>query len=187
VLLDRKPAETGALPRVLAADDQPQILEALTLLLQPAGFHVDYCRSPEAALQALRNSILTTRLLMDLNYTRDTTSGHERAGAVATGFWKSTHTSRHCDTAWASVELAVEAMRRGARDFIAKPWENARLLTVVQNQVTTLSNITTSPTAGGRKPVAAGHRPTRDDRRVGSHAARFGCHWREWAHRTQTS
>jgi len=135
VLLDRTPAETGALPRVLAADDQPQILEALTLLLQPAGFHVDAVGSPGAALQALRNQSYDA-LLMDLNYTRDTTSGHEGLELLRQVLEIEPQLPIIVMTAWASVELAVEAMRRGARDFIAKPWENARLLTVVQNQVT---------------------------------------------------
>jgi len=135
VLLDRKQAEAGALPRVLAADDQPQILEALSLLLQPAGFHVDVVGSPEAALLALRNQSYDA-LLMDLNYTRDTTSGHEGLDMLRQVLDIEPQLPVIVMTAWASVELAVEAMRRGARDFIAKPWENTRLLTVVQNQVT---------------------------------------------------
>lgn len=135
VLLDRKQAEAGALPRVLAADDQPQILEALSLLLQPAGFHVDVVGAPEAALLALRNQSYDA-LLMDLNYTRDTTSGHEGLDMLRQVLDIEPQLPVIVMTAWASVELAVEAMRRGARDFIAKPWENARLLTVVQNQVT---------------------------------------------------
>ena len=134
VLLDRNPTETGTLPRVLAADDQPQILEALSLLLEPAGFHVDVVGSPEAALLALRNQSYDA-LLMDLNYTRDTTSGHEGLELLRQVLDIEPQLPVIVMTAWASVELAVEAMRRGARDFIAKPWENARLLTVVQNQV----------------------------------------------------
>lgn len=135
VLLDRNPANIGTLPRVLAADDQPQILEALTLLLRPAGFHVDTVGSPEAALHALRNQSYDA-VLMDLNYTRDTTSGHEGLELLRQMLEIEPQLPVIVMTAWASVDLAVEAMRRGARDFIAKPWENARLLTVVQNQVT---------------------------------------------------
>ncbi|MHB1936140.1 MAG: sigma-54-dependent transcriptional regulator [Acidobacteriaceae bacterium] len=135
VLLDRNPANTGTLHRVLAADDQPQILEALALLLRPAGFHVDAVGSPEAALHALRNQSYDA-LLMDLNYTRDTTSGHEGMELLRQVLEIDSQLPVIVMTAWASVDLAVEAMRRGARDFIAKPWENARLLTVVQNQVT---------------------------------------------------
>ncbi|MHB1838558.1 MAG: sigma-54-dependent transcriptional regulator, partial [Acidobacteriaceae bacterium] len=135
VLLDRNLAPTASLPRVLAADDQPQILEALALLLQPAGFRVDAVGSPEAALHALRNQSYDA-LLMDLNYTRDTTSGHEGMELLRQVLEIDSQLPVIVMTAWASVDLAVEAMRRGARDFIAKPWENARLLTVVQNQVT---------------------------------------------------
>ena len=135
VLLDRKNAETGTLARVLAADDQPQILEALTLLLKPAGFRIDGVGSPQAALQAIRDQSYDA-LLMDLNYTRDTTSGREGLELLRQVLEAEPQLPVIVMTAWASVDLAVEAMRRGARDFIAKPWENARLLTVVQNQVT---------------------------------------------------
>lgn len=135
VLLDQNQADTSALPRVLAADDQPQILETLALLLEPAGFHVDAVGSPELALQALRSQSYDA-LLMDLNYTRDTTSGHEGMELLRQVLEIDSQLPVIVMTAWASVDLAVEAMRRGARDFIAKPWENARLLTVVQTQVT---------------------------------------------------
>ncbi len=135
VLLDRKKVDAGTLPSVLAADDQPQILEALTLLLQPAGFHVDTVGSPEAALRALRNRPYDA-VLMDLNYTRDTTSGHEGLELLRQVLEIDSQLPVIVMTAWASVDLAVEAMRRGARDFITKPWENARLVTVLQTQVT---------------------------------------------------
>ncbi len=135
VLLDRNKPDAGTLPSVLASDDQPQILEALTLLLQSAGFHVDTVGSPESALHALRNRSYDA-LLMDLNYTRDTTSGHEGLELLRQVLEIDSQLPVIVMTAWASVDLAVEAMRRGARDFIAKPWENARLLTVLQTQVT---------------------------------------------------
>ncbi|MDR5727648.1 MAG: sigma-54 dependent transcriptional regulator [Terriglobia bacterium] len=135
VLLDRNKLDAGTLPSVLAADDQPQILEALTLLLQPAGFHVDTVGSPGSVLHALRNRSYDA-LLMDLNYTRDTTSGHEGLELLRQVLEIDSQLPVIVMTAWASVDLAVEAMRRGARDFITKPWENARLLTVLQTQVT---------------------------------------------------
>lgn len=116
------------------ADDQPQILEALALLLEPAGFRVDAVGSPEAVLQALRHQSYDA-LLMDLNYTRDTTSGHEGLELLRQVSEMDTQLPVIVMTAWASVDLAVEAMRRGASDFITKPWENARLLSVVQTQV----------------------------------------------------
>ena len=133
-LLDQKQQSAAKSPRVLAADDQPQILEALELLLRPAGFDVDVAKSPEAVLEALRETSYDA-LLMDLNYSRDTTSGQEGLGLLRQVLEIDAQLPVIVMTAWASVDLAVEAMRRGARDFIPKPWENARLLTVVQTQV----------------------------------------------------
>ena len=133
-LLDIDQRDAANLPRVLAADDQPQILEALALLLRPAGFRVDVVSSPESAMQAMRNQSYDA-LLMDLNYSRDTTSGHEGMELLRQVLEIDPQLPVIVMTAWASVDLAVEAMRRGARDFITKPWENARLLTVLQTQV----------------------------------------------------
>lgn len=133
-LLNPNQLDAAHPPCVLAADDQPQILEALELLLRPAGFQVDAVRSPESVLQALRNKSYDS-LLMDLNYSRDTTSGHEGMELLRQVLELDSQLPVIVMTAWASVDLAVEAMRRGARDFISKPWENARLLTVVQTQV----------------------------------------------------
>ncbi len=135
-----KPAErdatgaTSAPPRVLAADDQPQILEALELLLRPAGFQVDTAGSPAATLIALRENSYDA-LLMDLNYTRDTTSGREGMEMLRQVLELEPQLPVIVMTAWGNVELAVEAMQRGARDFISKPWENTRLLTILQTQV----------------------------------------------------
>ena len=134
VLLGSRQRDSARTPRVLAADDQPQILEALELLLRPAGFEVDLARSPGAALEALEN-ISYDALLMDLNYSRDTTSGEEGLDLLRRVLEIDPQLPVIVMTAWASVDLAVEAMRRGARDFIPKPWENARLLTVVETQV----------------------------------------------------
>jgi DNA-binding NtrC family response regulator len=133
-LLERTQREAERMPRVLAADDQPQILQALELLLRPAGFHVDTVKSPEAALQAFRNKSYDA-LLMDLNYSRDTTSGQEGLDLLRQVLEIDAQLPVIVMTAWASVDLAVEAMRRGARDFVQKPWENARLLSIVQTQV----------------------------------------------------
>jgi len=119
---------------VLAVDDQSQILEALEILLVPAGFHVDGVISPDAALRAIRSKSYDA-LLMDLNYSRDTTSGAEGLDLLRRVLEIDSQLPVIVMTAWASVDLAVEAMRRGARDFLPKPWENARLLTVVQTQV----------------------------------------------------
>lgn len=126
--------DTANPPLILAADDQPQILDALELLLRPVGFQVDAVASPEEVLRALRTRPYDA-LLIDLNYTRDTTSGHEGMELLRQVLEIDSQLPVIVMTAWASVDLAVEAMRRGARDFIPKPWENARLLTVMQTQV----------------------------------------------------
>ncbi len=123
-----------AVPRVLIADDQPDVLEALRLLLKAEGFSIESAGSPAAILEAVDGDDYDV-VLMDLNYTRDTTSGQEGLDLLS-------QLRRHDPTlpvvvmtAWGSVEVAVEAMRRGARDFVQKPWENARLLTIVRTQV----------------------------------------------------
>ena len=119
---------------ILIADDQPDVLEALRLLLKGEGFAIETAASPGQVLAALEAREFAA-VLMDLNYARDTTSGQEGLDLLAR--------LREIDpalpvvvmTAWGSIELAVEAMRRGARDFVEKPWENARLLAIVRNQV----------------------------------------------------
>ena len=121
-------------PRILAADDQQHILEAIALLLKPQGYEVDVVRSPALARDALGNSSYDA-VLIDLNYTRDTTSGQEGLGLLSDIVATDSTLPVIVMTAWGNVELAVEAMRRGARDFIQKPWENERLLTILRNQV----------------------------------------------------
>ena len=130
---DRTRAAAGP-SRLLVADDQPDVLEALRLLLKAEGFLIDTAASPAGVVAALEDKEFDV-LLMDLNYARDTTSGQEGLDLL--------HTVRTMDptlpavvmTAWGSVDVAVEAMRRGARDFIQKPWDNARLLAIVRTQV----------------------------------------------------
>lgn len=120
-------------PRVLVADDQQDVLEALRLLLKSEGFVLETAGSPAAAWAALEGREFDVALI-DLNYTRDTTSGREGMDLLAR--------IRELDetlpvvvmTAWASVSLAVEAMRNGARDFVSKPWENARLISILRTQ-----------------------------------------------------
>ena len=121
-------------PRVLAADDQPDILDALEMLLRPAGYDIDVVRSPLLVREAL-NGGRYDAVLIDLNYTRDTTSGQEGLDLLAQIAALDSTLPVIVMTAWANVEVAVEAMRRGARDFIQKPWENERLLTIVRTQV----------------------------------------------------
>jgi len=126
--------EKPALCRLLIADDQPHILEALELLLKPEGFELLIARSPAQVLEILSLEQVDG-LLIDLNYTRDTTSGREGLDLIAAIHEQDTQLPIIVMTAWANVDLAVEAMRRGARDFIQKPWDNARLLTVVRTQL----------------------------------------------------
>lgn len=122
-------------PRVLIADDQADVREALRLLLKAEGFRTESASSPRAALSAIEKSSFDMALI-DLNYTRDTTSGQEGLDLLGRIQALDGTLPVVVMTAWASVDLAVEAMRRGARDFIQKPWENPRLLAIVRTQVT---------------------------------------------------
>src|SRR5450755_2168400 len=121
-------------PRILAADDQQHVLEALELLLRPQGYDVETARSPALVRDALSTGSYDA-LLIDLNYTRDTTSGKEGLDLLSEIVGLDSTTPVIVMTAWANIELAVEAMRRGARDFIQKPWENDRLLAILRTQV----------------------------------------------------
>jgi DNA-binding NtrC family response regulator len=127
-------AKTVQPPRILAADDQQHILDAIQLLLKPEGYGVDVVRSPEFAREALSTSQYDA-VLIDLNYTRDTTSGREGLDLLSQIVALDSTLPVIVMTAWGNVELAVEAMRRGARDFIQKPWENERLLSILRTQV----------------------------------------------------
>jgi len=121
-------------PRLLIADDQADVVEALRLLLKPEGYEIATAASPRAVLETVQAREFDL-VLMDLNYARDTTSGAEGLDLLTR--------LREIDptlpvvvmTAWASLDLAVEVMRRGARDFVAKPWDNSRLLAIVRTQV----------------------------------------------------
>ncbi len=126
---------TGARsPRILAADDQEHILEALELLLKPQGYKVDTARSPTMVRETLGGGSYDA-VLIDLNYTRDTTSGQEGLDLLSEIVALDSTLPVIVMTAWGNVELAVEAMRRGARDFIQKPWENERLVSILRTQV----------------------------------------------------
>src|SRR5690348_12228686 len=120
--------------RILIADDQPDVLEALRFLLKTEGYQADAVSSPASVIHALETRDYDA-LIMDLNYTRDTTSGQE--GLDLLGKIQATDPTIPVIvmTAWGSVELAVEAMRRGARDFLQKPWENARLVSILRTQL----------------------------------------------------
>lgn len=120
--------------RLLIADDQPHILDALDLLLRPEGYVLRFVRSPAGVLEALDAEDFDA-VVMDLNYSRDTTSGTEGLELLEAIRQRSPEMPVILMTAWATVNLAVEAMRRGASDFIQKPWENARLLTILRTQL----------------------------------------------------
>jgi DNA-binding NtrC family response regulator len=121
-------------PRILIADDQVDVLEALRLLLKSEKFEIESASSPAGIMLALESREFDA-VLMDLNYTRDTTSGEEGLELVSRIQALDNCLPVVVMTAWGSIELAVEAIRRGARDFIQKPWENARLLTILRTQV----------------------------------------------------
>jgi DNA-binding NtrC family response regulator len=117
--------------RVLVADDQPHILEAVELLLSPHGIHVECVRSPQLLLEAMGQSDYDV-LLIDLNYTRDTTSGKEGLDLLARLQEIDPRMPVIVMTAWGNIDLAVESIKRGARDFIQKPWENERLISLIR-------------------------------------------------------
>jgi DNA-binding NtrC family response regulator len=117
--------------RVLVADDQPHILEAVELLLVPQDFAVDCVRSPQLLLEALGERDYDV-LLIDLNYTRDTTSGQEGLDLLGRIREFDARLPVIVMTAWGNISLAVESIKRGARDFIQKPWENERLLSLIR-------------------------------------------------------
>jgi DNA-binding NtrC family response regulator len=120
--------------RVLVADDQPDVREALRLLLKGEGFDTDCVASPAALLTSL-DSREYDAVLMDLNYARDTTSGQEGLDLLSEIRARDGSVPVIVMTAWGTLNLAVEAMRRGAKDFIQKPWENARLLATLRTQI----------------------------------------------------
>jgi sigma-B regulation protein RsbU (phosphoserine phosphatase) len=118
---------------VLVGDDQSDVLEALRLLLKGAGHQSVLVDSPQAVLDAARSQPFDL-ILMDLNYARDTTSGAEGLDLLSSLEAQDNPAPVVVMTAWSNVDIAVEAMRRGACDFIQKPWDNARLLGVIHQQ-----------------------------------------------------
>jgi len=126
---------SGARPvNVLVADDQADVLDALRLLLKGEGYVAETARSPRAVLEAVEKCDFDA-VLIDLNYTRDTTSGREGLDLLSRLRELDPSLPVVVMTAWGSVEGAVEAMRRGARDYVEKPWDNARLLATLRTQV----------------------------------------------------
>ena len=122
------------MPRILIADDQADVLAALSLLLKGERYQIQSASSPEGVLRSIETHEFDV-VLIDLNYARDTTSGSEGLDLLSRIRAVDQNLPVVVMTAWGSVDLAVEAMRRGARDFIQKPWDNARLLAVLRTQV----------------------------------------------------
>src|SRR5918996_1103050 len=120
--------------RILIADDQNDVLEALRILLKGEGHQTDAVTSLAGIFQALEKKDYAL-LMMDLNYTRDTTSGQEGLEVIPKIQGIDNTLPIVVMTAWATIDLAVEAMKRGARDFVPKPWDNERLLAIVRTQI----------------------------------------------------
>jgi DNA-binding NtrC family response regulator len=119
--------------RLLIADDQRDVLEALRLLLKTEGYQIDAVESPAAVLKALEQRDYDV-VIIDLNYARDTTSGREGLELLTKIHSADEMLPVVVMTAWGSVNVAVEAMRRGARDFVEKPWDNERVKAIVRTQ-----------------------------------------------------
>jgi DNA-binding NtrC family response regulator len=128
------PQTDSAVAHVLIADDQADVLRALRLLLKPEGYRVTGASSPDEVIAHLDTQTFDV-LLMDLNYARDTTSGREGLDLLPRVREMDSTLPVVVMTAYSSVDVAVEAMRRGARDFVEKPWDNQRLLSIVRTQV----------------------------------------------------
>jgi phosphoserine phosphatase RsbU/P len=124
----------AAPPRILIADDQPDLIDALKLLLKGQGVEIDAVTSPDAAIAAVEARVFDL-LLMDLNYTGDTTSGREGIDLLSRVQALDRLLPIIVMTGWGSVDIAVEAMRRGVRDFVQKPWDNAQLLATLQSEI----------------------------------------------------
>jgi len=120
--------------RILIADDQPDVLEALRILLKGEGYQTDAVTSLAGIFTALEKRDYAL-IMMDLNYTRDTTSGQEGLEVIPRIQALDNTLPIVVMTAWATIDLAVEAMKRGARDFVPKPWDNNRVLAIVRTQI----------------------------------------------------
>ncbi len=129
--LDTLPTPT---PRALIADDQPDVLIALRLLLRNAGYQIEAVSSPAEVIEKIQQEQFDL-VLMDLNYARDTTSGQEGLDLISNIRRLDSSLPIVVLTAWGSVELAVEVMHRGGRDFVQKPWDNSRLLQSLNTQI----------------------------------------------------
>src|SRR5262249_36615077 len=120
--------------RILVADDQPDVLEALRWLLTGEGYEPEFVSSTDGVLERLRERPFDL-LLMDLNYSRATTSARQGLEIIPRGAGNDPWLPIVVMTGWGSVDTAVEAMRRGARSFVQKPWEDVALLEIVEREI----------------------------------------------------
>src|SRR5437667_12257784 len=122
------------MPKILIADDQVDVLAALRLLFKGEHYDIVTASSPAGVLKIVESQDLDL-VLMDLNYARDTTSGNEGLDLLPRIHAIDATLPVIVMTAWGSVNVAVEAMRRGARDFVQKPWDNERLVSILRTQM----------------------------------------------------
>jgi DNA-binding NtrC family response regulator len=127
-------SDSSSLPRILIGDDQLDVLEALRLLLKPEGYQIETVSSALDIINAIREHDFDV-VLMDLNYVRGDTSGEEGLDLLSRIQQIDSTLPVVVMTAWSTVEIAVEAMRRGAKDFVPKPWKNERLLAILRTQI----------------------------------------------------
>ena len=144
--------------RILIADDQPDVLEALRILLKSEGYQTDAVTSLGAVLNTLEKRSYAL-LMMDLNYTRDTTSGQEGLEVIPRIQALDDTLPIVVMTAWATIDLAVEAMKLGARDFVPKPWDNDRLLAIVRTQIALGSALRKSQQLEAKNELLRGKMP----------------------------
>src|SRR5262245_35994990 len=142
--------------RIVVADDQPDVRMALSLLFKADGHEVETVGSPTALLEAAGRG--ASLILMDLNYTRDTTSGAEGLDLLRRLRERQPDTPVLVMTAWGSIELAVEAMRRGARGFVLKPWDNGQLQQLVAAELQEAARRLRPPVAGGTHDLSVARR-----------------------------
>ena len=155
---------TAVAPRILVADDQPDLVEALRLLLKSNGFQMEAVSSPEAVLAAIERGAFDL-LLMDLNYSSCTTSGREGLELLSRIRSANGSLPIFVMTGWGSLDVAIEAMRYGVRDFVQKPWDDAQLVARLSAEVERSRTSTREPEEARRiqrQPTgAAAHRRLR--------------------------
>ena len=145
--------------RILIADDQHDVLIALRILLKGAGYAIDTASSPADILDQVRKHDYAL-VLMDLNYARDTTSGEEGLDLIPQIHAINPALPMVVMTAWSTVDVAVEAMKRGARDFVTKPWDNDRLLSIVRTQIEFARAVHEAQPTEVKHPVSTGTVPS---------------------------